>query len=142
MAKNETAATPVNLEEKVAELEASLTASAKEKDDLTAINLDQGKQLEALNAENESLKAVNAELSKELASFSEKNLEAVVEKAQKQEAPKLSAETFKVDGKEYGFVSPVMMFKKVRITNADVLASPELQAELVNAKAGMVKAVG
>jgi cell division septum initiation protein DivIVA len=94
-----------------------------------------------LLAENETLKAVNDELSKELASLSENSLQAAVDKAKKTEVPTLSAETFEVEETRYGFVSPVMMFEKKRITNADVLASKELQAKLVAAKSGMIKAV-
>jgi predicted nuclease with TOPRIM domain len=144
-----------DLQKKIAELEASLEASAKDNNDLTAIANDQAKQLEELNAEhirqdkqveallaeNETLKAVNDELSKELASLSENSLQAAVDKAKKTEVPTLSAETFEVEETRYGFVSPVMMFEKKRITNADVLASKELQAKLVAAKSGMIKAV-
>lgn len=130
-----------DLQKKIAELEASLAASATEKDDLTSINLDQAKQLEELKAENESLKSVNDALSNEVKGLSEKSLQVLVEKAKKKEKPKLSAETFEVEGTKYCFVSPVMMLKDKRVTNADVLASTDLQAQLVAAKSGMIKVV-
>lgn len=157
MGKNDNNVQPTaeDLQKKVAELEASLAASAKEKNELTSIAKDQEKQLEELRAEhlrqdkqvealleeNASLKAVNAELSKELEKQSETNVQAAVDKAAATPKPVLSTETFDVDGSEYGFAFPVMMYKGKRITNADVLASKDLQAELVNSKAGMVKAV-
>lgn len=112
----------------------------QDNNDLTAIAQDQEKQLEALKAENEMLKAVNDELTNELEGISKKDLKAVVEASQTKAAPVLSTESFTVAGKSYGFNYPVMVYKGKRITNDDVLASTELQEELVAAGHSMIKA--
>lgn len=140
-AENNAPLTVEELQAKVAELQDAVTAGQKQKDDLTAIAQDQEKQLEALKAENETLKAVNIELTNELEAISKKDLKAVVQASQEKTAPVLSKETFTVDGKSYGFNYPVITIKGKRITNDDVLASKELQAELVAANHSMIKAV-
>lgn len=152
---------PEELQAKVDELQSALNAEtaakAKLQETLNEVSKGQGEvatnlaealaKLEAaekenasLSAENESLKAVNDELTNELEKASEKTLQEVVNEAQKKET-KLSTETFTVEGKKYGFNYPVMILGGKRITNEDVLASDELQVQLVAAKHSMLKAL-
>jgi regulator of replication initiation timing len=94
----------------------------------------------ALLEENEQLKAVNESLQEDLAKLSEKSLQEKVTESQEKKV-ELSTKTFKVNGKEYGFNYPVMVYKGNRITNEEVLASEELQAELAAANHSMLKAL-
>lgn len=168
---NNVAPTPEDLQKKVAELNEALAAEAnskkqlqdtlnevsagqselaekvadltKENEALTSIAKDQEKQLEELNTENESLKEVNDQLSKDLASISEKSLQTLETKLSDghKKAAKLSTETFEMNAVKYGFRYPSMMYQGKRVTNDDVMASEDLQKELVDAKHSMIKVV-
>jgi len=149
MGKENNQAPPADdLQKKVAELESALAAEANASnalqlslDSVTASNEQFAKLNEELRAENETLKAVNDSLTAEVEKLSEKDLQKVVDQAKAKPKPELSKETFEVDGAKYGFVSPVMQFKKQVITCSDVLASKELQAQLVAANSGMIKKI-
>lgn len=120
------------LQAKVAELEDSLKAEK-------AANINLQMQLNAAVDENNDLKTVNENLVKEVTNISEKSMQLLVNKAAEKAKETVSTETFEVEGETYGFVSPVCMYKGQRITATEVLASKELQAELVANKIGLIK---
>lgn len=88
-------------------------------------------QIEALTAENNGLRAEVEEL---------KKLAKAAAKPGKKGAVEVPAGTFTVDGKKYGFKRAKFIIpankktgraEAVSVTATDVLASPDLQAELV-----------
>lgn len=79
-----------------------------------------------------------AELLIELATTREVN-KALTDKIEQEPAKEKTADTFEIDGKTIGFAFSKMNHKGTVITPAEVLASEELQRELVEIKSGMLK---
>lgn len=95
-------------------------------------------QNEQLQAENETLIKVNEQLTlqiEELSKTDVKSLPAV------KKATDYKTASFVLDGVEYGFNFPRITIKKASIGVDEVLASADLQQELVAAKNAMIKAL-
>lgn len=97
-------------------------------------NSAQLEEIESLKKERDSLAKINKELQDQLNKLP--TAEAADQAPQK---PTLSAETFTVSNKKYGFVYPAVRLDGVLVTNADVLADKKLQAKLVEMKSGSIK---
>jgi len=97
---------------------------------------------EATKAELENTVAVNSELAAEVAKLSEV---APVKAEAKKATPGVSNEVFEVDGKQYGFVFAKVCVKlpgsdaAQPITAEEVLASKELQQQLIGMGSNMIK---
>lgn len=117
-----------------AELSAKLDAATGEKDTLTTSILELQEKLTnalvELNVSNE----INTELSNKVKELSNASI--------KLEAPSKTAsvdgKSFMLDGEEYGFCYPAVNHNKVKLTMADVIASVELQKELVAVNSSFV----
>jgi predicted RNase H-like nuclease (RuvC/YqgF family) len=92
----------------------------------------------SLKAENEALTAVNEELTAKVEELSKEPSAGQPAEEKKPEIPK---ESFKVDKKEYRFITPVFVHKKQRVTAEAALKDKVLLAHLVKIKSGFIQEI-
>ncbi|MBV9989369.1 MAG: hypothetical protein JO301_16945 [Chitinophagaceae bacterium] len=94
-----------------------------------------GKENARLQNENKAFDATNKELLQKINEVTDiKN----VTKGELKAAPSFSDKQFTVDGQTYGFNFPKTTLRKTPITVDDVMASEDMQRELVELGSGML----
>jgi hypothetical protein len=100
------------------------------------------KELEATRQENEQLAGVNTQLTKQVEDLSKNTTTASTTTASTTTTGSISSQTFTVNGVTYGFALPAVMHlvggSLQKITAVEVLASKDLQAEMVSLGSGFI----